>query len=77
MTPKEVPMIKYLKLKSDAEVNQEEKVNSVNPNITPGMAYPDIEKLLSVFNVLFPENLLLILAIKATNVKIIEEKKTK
>ena len=77
MTPKEVPMKKYLKLIGDDEVNQEEKVKSVNPNITPGMAYPDIEKLLSVFNVLFPENLLLILAIKATNVKIIEEKKTK
>ena len=70
-------MIKYLKFISDAEVNQEKKVNNVNPNITPGMAYPEIEKLFSIFNILFPENLLLILAIKATKVKIIEETKTK
>ena len=70
-------MIKYLKFISDAEVNQEKKVNNVNPNITPGMAYPEIEKLLITLNILFPENLLLILAIKAIKVRIIEETKTK
>ncbi len=70
-------MIKYLKFINDIEVNQEEKVNNVNPKITPGMAYPDMEKLLSVFNVLLSENLLLMLAIKATKVKKTEEMTTK
>ena len=70
-------MIKNLKFINDIEVNQEEKVNNVSPKITPGIAYPDIEKLLSMFSVLFPENLLLILAIKATKVKKTEETKTK
>ena len=70
-------MIKKLKFINDIDFNQEEKVSNVNPKITPGIAYPEIEKLLSIFKVLFLENLLLILAIKAIKVKIIEEIRTK